>query len=221
MSATQPAPAPEIELSEPQRRVLAELERLERQQKTGCVAATISQDEIDQLQARIDAAQLAVLLSSGPEEANRIFEYVPAHLTGLLVGERAKTIEEAVRLVAANLDWYLEPPRRLWRSEWRQLGWCAAGMLFCTIAAITNMVLLTMTNLPRWITSNPLTIFLPPLLIIVIWGSCFGDAQRKRWLLALLAHVRDVYGLPALAALPPQPARPRRDDTPPGKPWGL
>ncbi|MBN2082393.1 hypothetical protein JW859_09330 [bacterium] len=94
-----------------------------------------AEDVIDQ----VGRANIEQLFTAGPEEALKIFDYVPEPWHSVFLASKPKSIESIARLVALNLDWYLEPPRPLLRREWRAVaGAAAASLVLC--AAITALL---------------------------------------------------------------------------------
>jgi hypothetical protein len=178
----------------PQQRVLLELERLERAIRPGCmsIAAGVTTLDTDgpknSLRQRIERAQIALLLASGPEEVNRIYNYTPHNLGWLLLGPKPRTIEEAVRLVAHNLDWYLDPPKPLFRWEW-------VGSLISTIFLAYSSLAFLLLFLGAGDLARDM-VALSLLLIVCVWIGNYGDAKRHHWVWALRRYMQETYASP-------------------------
>lgn len=86
------------------------------------------------LRTKLASASIERLFAAGPDEVCRIYDYVAEPWRSIFLGQRPRNLEQMVRLVALNLDWYLKPPRRLFRREWVEvlLG-IAAGVLGASV----------------------------------------------------------------------------------------
>ncbi|MBN2082378.1 hypothetical protein JW859_09255 [bacterium] len=136
------------------------------------------------LKRQIDRAGIAVLLASDPSEASRIYEYVDYPFNQLMLGPKPKTLEEVTRLVAQNLDWYIGPPRRLFRPEWVLLPGIILVMLLVTI---------TLIALAGGVVTN---IGLPVAIVPLLWVTWYYVCReniRGDWVLALFEYLDDLY----------------------------
>jgi len=86
------------------------------------------------LRAKLASANIECLFAAGPDEACRIYDYVAEPWRSIFLGQRPRNLEQMVRLVALNLDWYLKPPAPLFRGEWLEvLLAIAAGVLGASV----------------------------------------------------------------------------------------
>lgn len=173
------------------RRVIRELVQLEDARRPGCMGFWgPGQVQETALLKRLEAAKPELLIAVGPEEVNRIFEYASALLAPFVLGQRAQTLEQAVRLLALNLDWYLAPPVPLVRNEW----FWNLTMLAC-LGCGTVSIIVSMAGI--------YSIYAGPFAAICclaawpLWLFHHGDPRRALWVRTLLKHLRGVYGLPA------------------------
>jgi hypothetical protein len=174
-------------LSRSQQRVLAELQRLALVIRPGCLGAFASPSyEMKHFMAKLAKSQVEVLLADGPEQVSRIYDYVPYPWGALFLGSRPRTIEQATRLVALNLDWYVRAPTPLFRLEW--IGTCLAALIL--LACTIGLLLLALDVLP--FSGGSVMLMLATALLI--WLLMHGDQRRAAWINALHDHLKDVYG---------------------------
>ena len=194
-AAIRPTETPPVTAPAPQpldcpRRVIRELVRLQGGHQPGC-SGFRGPGHVQEaaLLKRLAAAKPELLLAGGPEEANRIFEYAPPLLAPFVLGSPAKTLEQAVRLIALNLDWYLIPPRPLIRGEW---FWQLLALGLLAWGTVGVIALVSGNFSTPFLGSSMLCAFLAwPL-----WLGCHGDPRRAFWIRTLLKHLRGVYNLP-------------------------
>ncbi|MCC7479097.1 hypothetical protein IT575_11645 [bacterium] len=92
-------------------------------------ALLYSHTERRRLRRRLSQSDLFTRIALDGLEHDTIFEACPWPWRALLPRNSAGSLLPALRRVAANLDWYLRPGRRLWRWEWLLLPLFSAGML--------------------------------------------------------------------------------------------
>jgi hypothetical protein len=210
----------------PSQRVLAELARLEQSTRSGCLVAALAdtdwiKETEEKLASRLEQAQIALLLASGPVEVCRIYDYAPHGLELLLLGPKPQTIEQATRCVALNLDWYLNEPQPLFRWEWVKKLFAVLLLAYCTLSW-----LLSFTVAASFV---PGIIYQSLLVGIVVWGAYSGDDMRYRWIRALRRYMEGVYAeqcleiatpaAPSALALPEAWKQPPPDETRAPDPW--
>jgi hypothetical protein len=69
------------------------------------------------LRARLPHSGLIELIALGPQELSNIYSYSPWPWSLIILGPRPRDLKGWIRLVARNLDWYLEEPKLLIRAE--------------------------------------------------------------------------------------------------------
>jgi len=169
-----------------QQRVLAELQHLALVIRPGCLGALADRPHATaNFRKQLVKSQVAVLLADGPDQVSRIYDYVPYPWGEVFLGPRPQTIEQATRLVALNLDWYVRAPARLFRLEW--LGICLAALIL--LAGTISLLLFLLDVLP--FSGSSILALLASTL--VIWLLMHGDQRRATWIEALHSYLRDLY----------------------------
>ena len=145
------------------------------------------------LREKIAKARVEQLLAAGPEEACRIYEFVREPWRTVFLGPKPKDIEGVTRLIALNLDWYLEPPRQLFRHEW-SLGLGALAGLIIALASSVSLLALHAypATVPVWVGG-----FVTPYVAVLVLGLAALFAQdyerHERHIGELRNYLREVF----------------------------
>ena len=183
-------PAPEHPTCQEQ--VLRELKALAAENRPGCFNSILSPADLkidgklpyrQRIRRQLAKSEVAQLLASGPDRAVAIYDHTPAW-AHLFLGPRPRNIRDTTRLVALNLDWYLDHPRPLLRQTWINLSLTALALLACTL-----IIILVQTSV---LTIGP-HYFLAWLATVVIWISLQGDYRRSLWVNELHDYLYEVY----------------------------
>ena len=91
-----------------------------------------------ELPRKLDESNLLAKLAAGPAELGLIYEFVPAGISTFVLGAPPRKLRDSLRLLAANLDWYLAPPRPLRRPVWLMLPLLAMLLLLVLVLSYTG-----------------------------------------------------------------------------------
>jgi hypothetical protein len=149
----------------------------------------------EELRAKLEGSRIEQLLTAGPAEAASIHDYVRQPWRSIFLGHKPRDIEGITRLIALNLDWYLETPRPLLRKEW-VINAIAAAIAVMGIVAFLALVFVMGDSFFTTYWGIPLNwIILIPVMVSTMTLSMPDTERHMLHVKALKDYLQDVFHL--------------------------